>query len=43
MIGSSGKKHLSGGLATSESLYFLSAELPKLFSCGMFTKQTIGW
>lgn len=43
MNGSSGKKHLAGGLATPESLYFLSAELPKLLTNRMFTKQTIGW
>jgi len=38
----SGKKHPAGGLSTSQSLYFMSAELPKLSINGMFTKQTIG-
>jgi hypothetical protein len=38
----SGKKYPAGGLATPQSLYFMSAELPKLLTNRMFTKQTIG-
>lgn len=42
MNGSSGVHTPVRGLRLAENHYFSIPELPKLFSCGMFTKQTIG-